>query len=255
MNKSDTAHAPRAPQETSWSSVPDTMPVDAIFPVRVMAGPDRAVPDDHGYALFSAMSRVLGDWIHGDRDIAIHPLRGQHTRPGWLQPMALVCRLPRARVEVLRPLVGKELEIVPRTERTTRVLRVESGPHLHELAPARALRAEINFSHATENDTLARVRVGERLREMGIEAPFELGASRRIRIGHGGARIIEVTVYDLAPEDALVLQALGMGGRRRFGCGVFVPVDAGRRMTPATPSPADAARALRLALRGEVRDG
>lgn len=254
MNKSDSALVSRAPQETSLSSAPHTLPLDAVFPVRVVAGLDRAVPDDHGYALFSAISRVLGSWIHGDPDIAIHPLHGQAMRPGWLQPLALVCRLPRARVGCVQPLVGKELEIVPRTERATRVLRVESGPNLRELAPARALRAEINFSHSTENDARAQDRVGERLREMGIEAPFELGPSRRIRIAHGSARILAVTVYDLTAEDSLVLQALGMGGRRRFGCGVFMPVGVAREMTPAVPSPADAARALRSALR-EVRGG
>jgi len=35
------------------------------------------IPVDHGYALYSAISRIL-PWIHADRTIGIHPLRGRY---------------------------------------------------------------------------------------------------------------------------------------------------------------------------------
>jgi len=38
------------------------------------------IPVDHGYALYSAISRVLPE-IHGAANIGVHPIRGTYS--GW----------------------------------------------------------------------------------------------------------------------------------------------------------------------------
>ena len=41
------------------------------------------IPLDHGYSLFSALSRIVPE-LHGDRRIGVHPIRGRQSAPGVL---------------------------------------------------------------------------------------------------------------------------------------------------------------------------
>jgi CRISPR-associated protein Cas6 len=60
------------------------------------------------------------------------------------------------------------------------------------------------------------------LRRLGIDARLEVGARRVVKIK--GRLIVgyAVRLSRLHPREALRLLAVGLGGRRRFGCGVFV---------------------------------
>jgi CRISPR-associated protein Cas6 len=52
-----------------------------------------------------------------------------------------------------------------------------------------------------------------------------VGEPIRRTLGIHGKQIVgfAVRVDGLSSEDSLTLQARGLGGRRRFGCGAFVP--------------------------------
>ncbi len=39
------------------------------------------IPLDHGYALFSALCRIVPE-LHGDRGVGVHPIRGRQSAPG-----------------------------------------------------------------------------------------------------------------------------------------------------------------------------
>jgi Cas6 Crispr len=39
------------------------------------------IPLDHGYSLFSALSRIVPE-LHGDRRVGVHPIRGRQSAPG-----------------------------------------------------------------------------------------------------------------------------------------------------------------------------
>jgi CRISPR-associated protein Cas6 len=41
------------------------------------------IPLDHGYALFSALCRIVPE-LHGDTKVGVHPIRDRQTAPGVL---------------------------------------------------------------------------------------------------------------------------------------------------------------------------
>ena len=82
--------------------------VDLAFSLR-----RAAIPVDHGYSLYSAISRlVLG--IHGDDQIGIHPIYGTligDRKLAVTQNSQLVLRLPVDRIPDVVVLAGKTLDV------------------------------------------------------------------------------------------------------------------------------------------------
>ena len=199
--------------------------VDLTF--MVSGGP---VPLDHGYALYSAVSKAVPE-LHGVPWLGIHPLSGIRT-PGTLllnRTSRLRLRLPVERITVALPLAGKALDVGG----TSLVVGV---PSVRALRPAEALQARLVVIKLTSFPVLRTGRVDENaaresvLKELGrqmeaaaIEGLVSLGALREIRVS--GKRVLgfAVRVEGLAVLASLKLQATGLGGKRRMGCGLFVP--------------------------------
>ena len=71
------------------------------------------IPLDHGYALFSALCRVVPT-LHGDKRIGVHPIRGMRTAPGVLtltEHSSLRLRLPSEEIAPYIALAGRELDL------------------------------------------------------------------------------------------------------------------------------------------------
>src|SRR5215475_9935649 len=71
------------------------------------------IPVDHGYTLYSAISRVLPE-IHGEESISVHPIRGAYTGNGELMlrdSSRLILRMESERIGEFLKLAGKRLEI------------------------------------------------------------------------------------------------------------------------------------------------
>jgi CRISPR-associated protein Cas6 len=71
------------------------------------------IPVDHGYALYSAVSRFLPG-LHTDKEIGIHPIRGRYVGDGGLHLTSssrLTIRLPDDRIRDVLKLAGKRLEL------------------------------------------------------------------------------------------------------------------------------------------------
>src|SRR5919112_1257332 len=66
------SEAPRAEGDEPMSVI------DLAFELR-----GTAIPLDYGYALFSALCRVVPE-LHGDRGVGVHPIRGVRRAPGRL---------------------------------------------------------------------------------------------------------------------------------------------------------------------------
>lgn len=193
------------------------------------------IPADHGYQLYAAISRHLPT-IHGDEAVGIHPIRGQlvgQRRLALTRTSRLVLRLPATRIPEAIRLAGRSLDLdgahllvgVP----STRPLL--AGPSLvSRLVVIRGFTEDEAFLDA----------VGRQLAALQIAGTASLVARTATRPveGRGGAgpyvrrtlRIRDkevvgfaVWVNHLTEPESIHLQETGLGGRRRFGCGLFVP--------------------------------
>jgi CRISPR-associated protein Cas6 len=188
------------------------------------------IPIDHGYPLFSALCRVVPA-LHGDKRIGVHPIRGRQTAPGVLsliEASRLRLRLPSEELAPYIALAGSELDLDGH--------RLRVGiPRVESLNPAASLGARlVTFRHALDPAAFE-ADVRRELDRMGVagtlgfvpttRAPY-IGQPKRRMVRVKDRRVIgyALRVTGLTAGESLKLQEEGLGGRRRMGCGVFVPI-------------------------------
>ncbi|MDE0219875.1 MAG: type I-MYXAN CRISPR-associated protein Cas6/Cmx6 [Spirochaetaceae bacterium] len=207
-----------------------TRTLDVLF--RVIGA---EVPADHGYALFGAISRILereGDgWMHGNTSVGLHTIRGSPGVPGRYllgERARFGLRLPAELVPRVLMLAGKSIELdgcrlrigVPQTRAllpaTTLHCRIATTRNGH--APAR-FDAEI-ARQAAALDLHGRIlRVPLRAPDGAARDP----SRRVVRIRDKRVIGYALLATELTAHESIRLQEHGLGGRRRMGCGVFVP--------------------------------
>lgn len=207
------------------------MPViDLAFPLRATK-----VPRDHGYALFSAVSRRIPS-VHGGRWLGIHPLSGQPVAEGLTIRAGahLRLRLPAERIPEVLPLAGQTLDVAGAT--------LSLGiPQVFQLVPAATLDARLVVVKVTrpplkggtagEAPTIDVQQLASRVdaelhRQLArMDVAGQLTLCGRQRIAVAGKRVVgfSVRVAELSPQGSLRLQEEGLGGKRAMGCGLFRP--------------------------------
>jgi CRISPR-associated protein Cas6 len=191
-----------------------------------------SIPMDHGYALFSSVCKLVPT-LHGDKRIGVHPIRGRQTAPGVLrliEQSRLRVRLPSEDIAAYLSLAGSYLDLEGHS------LGV-GIPCIEALSPVPVLGARlVTYRHSLDPDSLITNVRGE-LAKIGINGEPQLVFSPRpSRLGEPIRRVFRVRdkkvvgyalrVSRLTPDASLKLQARGLGGRRRFGCGILVPIKA-----------------------------
>jgi CRISPR-associated protein Cas6 len=183
----------------------------------------RALEVDHAHGLYGALKGacpLLAD-LPG---LGIHPVRGVPGERGELrlqEDAEVRLRLPAHLAEQVACLEGCRLKVQGRLMELGRPSQVL-------LAPFPALWARTVTLHFRSVDHAA---AREQLRANFVEA-FPWGTptilrARTLRI-HGQQILgFEMAVRNLDPRASLSLQAEGFGGRRAFGCGLFVPARRG----------------------------
>jgi CRISPR-associated protein Cas6 len=187
---------------------------DVGFPVQ--GGP---LPFDHGYALFGALCHALGD-LHGAPWLQVLPLAASRSgadslRPGN-HPATLRLRVTPERIGTVVALAGQTLEVAG-----TRLL--VGVPSVYPLRPSRALVSRlVTFKNHLEEATFVERAASELARKTAY-AEFKVG--RRLVVHVAGSKVVGfgLAVRGLSDSDSLRLQYEGLGGRQRFGCGVFGP--------------------------------
>ena len=200
------------------------MIIDLSFSVRSVS----AVPADHGYLLYSALSRAMPE-LHQENGYGIHPIRGRQLGGRTLQltdHSRLVIRTDADRITRFLPLAGKRLQLLDRS------LQV-GVPQVRALIPAVALRSRlvtIKLTVATEvpAELTAESFAASARRQLDAlnispDAQLHLGKRRTLRVKDKEVVGYEVRIDGLTAEDSVALQSTGLGGRRKMGCGVFVP--------------------------------
>lgn len=192
-----------------------------------------ALPVDHAYGLYAALSRLIPALHNGQAPgLAIAPVAGTYAGGGLLslsgQRSRLRLRLPDERIGLALPLAGKALEIAGH--------RVRLGvPTVRALIPAASLSARlVTVKGFTEPGPFLDA-VRRQLAEAGVTAepaiPLILageraGQPRRRILRIRDRRIVGFALHltALSAADSLLLQERGLGGRRRLGCGFFSPM-------------------------------
>ncbi len=196
------------------------------------------IPVDHGYHLFSVVSKVVPT-IHENRDIGLHPINGRLTGNRLMaltERSRLTLRTPVENIESLLTLAGKTLRIADYDIRVgvPNVRALVPSPRLYSrLVIVKGFMEPDGFLQAVEKQLLAmgvrgtpslikqsRIPEANRGQPYGSHSEF---LRRTIRIR--GKEIVgfAVSIGNLTPEDSIRVQEEGVGGRRRFGCGIFIP--------------------------------
>lgn len=176
------------------------------------------IPVDHGYALFSAINRIAPE-MHDATDIGLHPIRGQFDGNGCLMLLSgsrLIVRVQDDRIHEFLKLAGKALDVDGH--------RLRIGvPEVCALRPAVALVARLvtikGFMEVEKFIEAAQ----RQLEAIDVKAALHISERRTFRIKDKQVVGFEVLVSELDAEGSIKLQEIGIGGRRRMGCGIFVP--------------------------------
>jgi CRISPR-associated protein Cas6 len=187
------------------------------------------LPADHGYLLYSAVSRMLPETHQAD-GYGIHPIRGRQLGGRTLQlaeHSRLVIRTDAEQIARFLPLSGKSLQLLDRT------LRI-GVPQVRSLVPAPALYSRLvtiklpdmvaQPSEVASDAFVAAVR--RQLGDLGVspEVGLSPGKRRTVRIKDKEMVGYEVLLDGLTAEESITIQEHGLGGRRHMGCGIFVPI-------------------------------
>lgn len=211
--------------QNAFAAAPDANPTPCVvvhFPVQ-----GRQLPADHGYALYSAVTRALPE-LHGQPWLGIELVSGVPWREGVIalpaRGAALHLRAPADRYGQLLPLAGRRLDIAGHPLRL-------GIPTARPLQPAPSLYARcVTIKKFTEPEPFLDA-ARRQLDALGVTAALELpvgddGRVRRRVITIRDRRVVgfSLAAHGLDDEGSIQLQTHGLGGRRSMGCGHFNPI-------------------------------
>jgi CRISPR-associated protein Cas6 len=178
-----------------------------------------ALPSDHGYAMFGAISKVIPE-IHSSDWLAVETVQGAANGNGITQlndRAKLRMRAPQDRIPLILKLAGKRLTVGDKTIRL-------GIPQIILLKPSTSLYARcVTIKNHTEPESFLTA-VAVKLDELGIAGEPELGNRRAFKVGNHTIVGYTLSIHDLTEESSIVLQERGLGGRRHMGCGFFVAI-------------------------------
>jgi CRISPR-associated protein Cas6 len=183
----------------------------------------RAVPRDYVDALWQAIRAVL-PWLESEAQAGVHPLYG--LSPGadeWYlsRRSHLNLRLPRARVDAARALVGSrldlagsELEVGKMTEKAFTQTPVLYSKFVTFGVATTGLPDEAQFFSACQQELTA----------LNLAPRSVLcGKRQTARTPAGDLHGFSLMVTGLDEAATLRLLQQGLGVERKRGCGIFIP--------------------------------
>ncbi|WP_286393555.1 type I-MYXAN CRISPR-associated protein Cas6/Cmx6 [Pseudanabaena mucicola] len=186
----------------------------------------QSLPADHGYGLYSAIAH-LAPQVHEQDGLSILTIAGIPDRQGKIfltERSHLRIRLPYECMPMVYHLAGKQLSIGSHSIRL-------GIPQIYMLRPADRLRARIvtiknhqepeSFLEAARLQLEALGIVGDAIVPLDVEGNPD---RKTIKIKTYSVVGFGLEVSGLSEEDSVKLQILGLGGKHRMGCGVFVPM-------------------------------
>lgn len=192
------------------------------------------LPATYSYPLYAALAREL-PWLHESDKVGIFPLNGNYAEGQVrLGPRSsLRIRLPAEDLSRIIELTGRRLKL------GVGDLRV-GIPRILPLRPAATLYSRfVQIKLATPSGRVTPeaflMSAQKQLVELGIQGRVGIPVWREgPRAGEPKRRVLHIKgerhvgfallVEGLTAEESLRLQEHGLGGRRKMGCGLFLPV-------------------------------
>lgn len=187
------------------------------------------LPLDHAHALSSALLEAL-PWIADEAYAGVHLIHGAASGNGWYRPedsvrevlhlsrrTRLRLRLPRHRLEDARQLTGRRLDI------DGHPLAIGDA-EVFLLSSLSTLFSRYVMTGADSDEQAFLEEAARGLQVIGIDCRKMLGGiSHTLQFPDGPVHTRSLMVADLAPEQSVRLQQVGLGAGRTIGCGLFLP--------------------------------
>ncbi|MDP1633647.1 MAG: type I-MYXAN CRISPR-associated protein Cas6/Cmx6 [Gallionellaceae bacterium] len=173
------------------------------------------LPLDYPFALWAELERLLPPLAEHEA-VGVLPLKVAESKDHVLlaKRTKLVLRLPQALVQAAATLSGARLDIPPGS------LTLGEAKQ-RELLPHPTLHAQLAAGADKETEFMGAVQA--HFDALGISANTICGRRRTLSDGRQSISGYSLVVHDLKPEASILLQCVGMGEGRRFGCGIFMP--------------------------------
>lgn len=176
------------------------------------------LPADHGAALYRELVRHL-PWLEDTPGAGVHPVHGWPTgRNDNLvinRRIKLVLRLPVARMEDARALVGRQID--PGAGPIT-VGSLKARP----LTPCATLYSHlVVMGPEGEAEFIAEAR--GKLERLGIQCGLIAGKRRKMSVAEGAVSGYSLMLHDVSLMQSIAVQEQGLGRYRGYGCGIFIP--------------------------------
>ncbi|MDX2216857.1 MAG: type I-MYXAN CRISPR-associated protein Cas6/Cmx6 [Oculatellaceae cyanobacterium bins.114] len=185
----------------------------------------QTLPADHGYGLYSAIAHLCPD-IHEQEGVSIQTISGEPDKQGKIylsRQSQLRIRLPYEpeKIALVLPLAGQRLVIGSHA--------IQLGiPQIHALRPVDKLRSRIVTIKKFQEPEPFLEAAQRQLDALGIQGNLfiplnEAGEPNRkaIKIKTYSVIGFSLAIMGLSDEDSIKLQATGLGGKHRMGCGIF----------------------------------
>lgn len=196
--------------------------LDLLFPLQ---GEQVAV--EHGYLLYAALAHHLetqaDQWLHKNDAIGLHLIRGRYMGAGQLalNHARFGLRVTADLIPKFLPLAGKTLQLG--------IHRLRIGiPQPQALTPAATLYAHLVTTKNGQDEARFDEEIARQLAALDIHGKPQRGPRRMFRIKDKRIVAHALLVSQLSAEESIRLQEEGLGGRRKLGCGLFVPYSSGK---------------------------
>ena len=186
----------------------------------------KELPYDHAYELSSEILNLVPE-IKNDKRNAIQTLHGPMSGNGWVRPDSeniplskrakLIMRINRNQLDDIKNIEGKEVTLFGNTLKIGRS-KVKSFLVVKDLF-CRFVMCDHKLS---EDDFLNKIQ--NELSGLSINIRKALcGRSMVINFGKKTLYTRSLMIADLSKEESLKLQEEGVGDKKLYGCGIFLP--------------------------------
>mgnify|MGYP001411713932 FL=1 len=186
----------------------------------------RELPYDHAYELSSEILNLVPQ-IKNDNRNSIQTLHGPMSGNGWVRPDSeniplskrakLIMRINKSQIDNIKDIEGKEIKLFGNSLKIG-VSKVKNFLIVKDLF----CRFVISDNKISEDDFLEKIQM--ELRNFNVNIKKALcGRSMTINFGQKTVYTRSLMIADLSKEESLKLQEEGVGEKKLYGCGIFLP--------------------------------